>query len=86
MSKTIVITGCSSGFGYDLALKLARGGDRVYATMRAPEGKNASAAQSFRDLASTENLDLCIKCKQCIAPCPAGVEIPKLVIALIAFG
>ena len=27
-----------------------------------------------------ENLDLCIKCKQCIAPCPAGVEIPKLVI------
>lgn len=26
-----------------------------------------------------ENLDLCIKCKQCIAPCPAGVEIPKLV-------
>lgn len=27
-----------------------------------------------------ENLDLCIKCKQCVAPCPAGVEIPKLVI------
>ncbi len=27
-----------------------------------------------------ENLDLCIKCKQCVAPCPPGVEIPKLVI------
>src|SRR6056297_4627 len=58
MSKTIVITGCSSGFGYDLALKLARGGDRVYATMRAPDGKNADAARSLRDLAGDENLDL----------------------------
>ena len=54
MSKTIVITGCSSGFGYDLALKLARRGARVYATMRAPDGKNADAAQSLRDLASAE--------------------------------
>jgi NAD(P)-dependent dehydrogenase (short-subunit alcohol dehydrogenase family) len=34
MNQTIVITGCSSGFGYDLALTLARRGNRVYATMR----------------------------------------------------
>ena len=58
MPNTIVITGCSSGFGYDLALKLARRGDRVYATMRAPDGKNAAAAQSLHDLADAENLDL----------------------------
>ena len=58
MNQTIVITGCSSGFGYDLALKLARGGDRVYATMRAPKGKNADAAEALRDLAGAENLDL----------------------------
>ena len=58
MNQTIVITGCSSGFGYDLALKLARGGDRVYATMRAPKGKNADAADALRDLAGAENLDL----------------------------
>ncbi|MEP0547229.1 MAG: SDR family NAD(P)-dependent oxidoreductase [Rhodothermales bacterium] len=58
MNQTIVITGCSSGFGYDLALKLARGGDRVYATMRAPDGKNAEAAHSLSDLAGAENLDL----------------------------
>lgn len=58
MTQTFVITGCSSGFGYDLALKLARRGDRVYATMRAPDGKNANAAQALRDLADTEGLDL----------------------------
>lgn len=58
MNQTIVITGCSSGFGYDLALRLARGGDRVYATMRAPGGKNAAAARSLRHRADAENLDL----------------------------
>jgi NAD(P)-dependent dehydrogenase (short-subunit alcohol dehydrogenase family) len=32
----IVITGCSSGFGYHAALAFGRRGDRVYATMRNP--------------------------------------------------
>ncbi|MDX1531248.1 MAG: SDR family NAD(P)-dependent oxidoreductase [Rhodothermales bacterium] len=58
MSQTIVITGCSSGFGFDLAQKLARRGDRVYATMRASEGKNAEAARALRDVAAQEGLDL----------------------------
>lgn len=58
MSKTIVITGCSSGFGYSLALKLARRGDRVAATMRAPDGKNAAPANELKTLAHDEGLDL----------------------------
>ena len=44
MSRTIVITGCSTGFGYDAALRFARQGDRVYATMRGVDGKPASHA------------------------------------------
>lgn len=58
MSKTILITGCSNGFGRQLAEHLARRGDHVYATMRAPDGKNAEAAHALRDLALYERLDL----------------------------
>jgi NAD(P)-dependent dehydrogenase (short-subunit alcohol dehydrogenase family) len=58
MNQTIVITGCSSGFGYDLALTLARRGNRVYATMRGPDGRNAAAARALHDFARAESLDL----------------------------
>lgn len=39
----VVITGCSTGFGYHAALAFGRRGDRVYATMRSP-GKGDLAA------------------------------------------
>ena len=32
----VLITGCSSGFGLLTALRFARHGDRVFATMRTP--------------------------------------------------
>lgn len=35
--KTVLITGCSSGFGYETAKLLAKRGYRVFATMRNPE-------------------------------------------------
>jgi NAD(P)-dependent dehydrogenase (short-subunit alcohol dehydrogenase family) len=38
---TVLITGCSSGFGELAALTFARGGHRVFATMRTP-GKSAA--------------------------------------------
>lgn len=58
MSKTIVITGCSTGFGYDAALRFARQGDRVYATMRGVEDKNEGPAGALRAARKEEGIDL----------------------------
>ena len=40
MSKTILITGASSGFGRDTAETLRHAGHSVYASMRGVQGKN----------------------------------------------
>jgi len=37
MATKVLVTGCSSGFGLLIALRFARAGDRVVATMRRPE-------------------------------------------------
>ncbi len=58
MSKTIVVTGSSSGFGRQVAEQLARRGDRVYATMRGVDAKNAGVARALRERADAEGLDL----------------------------
>lgn len=58
MPRTIVITGCSTGFGYLAALRFARQGDRVYATMRGVDGKNQEAAGALRSAAADEGIDV----------------------------
>lgn len=40
--KNIIITGSSSGFGLKAAKDFADKGNKVFATMRQPEGKNAA--------------------------------------------
>jgi NAD(P)-dependent dehydrogenase (short-subunit alcohol dehydrogenase family) len=50
MSKTILITGASSGFGRDTAETLHRAGHTVYASMRVVQGKNRWAAEALRKL------------------------------------
>src|SRR6187399_2750754 len=50
MSKTILITGASSGFGRDTAETLHRAGHTVYASMRGVRGKNRGAAEALRKL------------------------------------
>ena len=50
--STIVITGCSTGFGKDAAERFAAAGHHVFATMRNVEGKNSGPAGDLRALAA----------------------------------
>ena len=48
MSKTVLITGSSTGFGRDTAETLARAGHTVFASMRNPHAQNRDHAQALR--------------------------------------
>ncbi len=59
MSKTILITGASSGFGRDTAETLSRAGHTVYASMRDIQGKNREVAAILQTLGiKTVELDV----------------------------
>src|SRR5262245_22401825 len=52
----VLITGCSSGFGLLTALRFARAGDRVFATMRTP----AKAPDELRGAIERERLPVAL--------------------------
>lgn len=60
MSKVILITGTSTGFGRTAAETLAQRGYTVFATMRDSSGRNASTAEALESLARRQgwNLDI----------------------------
>lgn len=56
--KSILITGCSTGFGFEAAKYLAEKGHKVYASMRNTYSKNAKPAKELSDFARSKNLHL----------------------------
>lgn len=56
--KKILITGCSSGFGYNAAKHFAQKGHTVYATMRNSTTKNAHKAHELIEFGKSNGLNL----------------------------
>jgi NAD(P)-dependent dehydrogenase (short-subunit alcohol dehydrogenase family) len=56
--KKVLITGCSSGFGFNAAKYLAEKGHHVYATMRNINGKNAGPAAELKKFAMANNISI----------------------------
>jgi len=56
--KKVLITGCSTGFGYMSAKYLAEKGHHVYATMRNINGKNTKAASELKEFATSNGYSI----------------------------
>src|ERR1700723_1103574 len=58
MSKVVIVTGASSGFGRLSANAVARSGHTVYASMRETSGRNASQVAELQKFAKDNKIDL----------------------------
>ncbi|MDX1441738.1 MAG: SDR family NAD(P)-dependent oxidoreductase, partial [Nitrosopumilaceae archaeon] len=55
MEKVALVTGCSSGIGYETAIALAKDGYHTFASMR-----NTSKGEKLKEFSKNENLPLTI--------------------------
>jgi NAD(P)-dependent dehydrogenase (short-subunit alcohol dehydrogenase family) len=58
VSKVVLITGASSGFGRLMAEALAKGGHLVYGSMRQAKSRNAAVAAQMADFSHEHRVDL----------------------------
>lgn len=72
MTRTVLITGCSSGIGRSLALELHRRGLQVFATARRPETLHELEQEGLRVLALDVNDDDSIAAAMAIVEADAG--------------
>lgn len=56
--KKILITGCSTGFGFQAAKYLAEKGHHIFATMRNTNSSNTNAASELKQFATANNLKI----------------------------
>src|ERR1700754_395636 len=66
MSKTIFITGTSTGFGKLMTITLSKAGHTVIAGMRDSKGKNAAAAKELSILPGVEVIDIDVTSDQSV--------------------
>jgi len=58
--RTVLVTGCSSGFGKVIAETLSRKGYQVFATMRNANTRNSTARDELLELAAREQVQLSV--------------------------
>lgn len=75
MKKVVLITGSSTGFGALMAKTFDQSGYQVIATMREPDGKNATAAARLRALPNTKVLEMDVTSEASIKAAVANVLI-----------
>lgn len=81
--SVILITGCSTGFGFLAAKRYAERGDRVFATMRDPQGKNRAPAEQLRTIPNIEVLELDVTSDDSVNAAAASVlskAVPDVII------